>query len=646
MSRSPLNEDDRKESKEYHNAWSAIHALMEQGKSWSGRERHCCFLNTGGPRLANVSSATGFDWIDDGRGLALVDWDFDGDLDLWLSNRTAPRLRFLRNDNGSQNHFLAIRLVGNGTTTNRDAIGARVEVVTSGEWRVTSGEERGPQETRLTKSLRAGEGFLSQSTKWLHFGLGTGHEILKLVVHWPDRSREEIRGVRRDSFLRIVQGTARAERWTPPARPDELAAASPEPAAETQMARIVFPLRTPLPSLHYLDLRGPSQKEWNPGGTPTLINLWASSCVPCVKELKELADHYDQLRAANLEVLALSVDALGEHPAGDSQSARALANRLQLPFPTGFMGERFYDQLRLVYENMYADQRPLPVPTSLLVDGDGWITVVYRGPVSVEQLLSDVRLCSVSPSEYFRQSLPFEGRWQRQPLVPVLKSGRWGKVAQMLEVGGYRAESLRYWQAYLAFYAKVPRPEDDEEAQLWDGYLAKIQGQEVARQLASAGRIEAAITACRIALKTKPDFVAVRRSMALLLEKAGKTRQAMAEFESIAYDRSSEGLDASLRLAMILSANSSAEYRDGQRALSLAERACRVTVNGDPQSLDALAAAYAELGRFAEAAETATLALELAETAGSKKLAHEIAARRKLYQSNQPYRSAPEGATP
>ena len=59
-------------------------------------------------RFANVSAVSGIDFPEDGRALCLVDWDHDGDLDFWLSNRTAPQLRFLRNDNAGGNHYLGL----------------------------------------------------------------------------------------------------------------------------------------------------------------------------------------------------------------------------------------------------------------------------------------------------------------------------------------------------------------------------------------------------------------------------------------------------------------------------------------------------------------------------------------------------------
>ena len=112
--------------------------MLAQGRSFSGHERNCCFLNTisdrrAAGRFADISASSGLDFPDDGRAVALVDWDLDGRIDLWTANRNAPRLRLMRNQTNRANRFVAIRLRGNGTTSNRDAIGARVEVVTDGD---------------------------------------------------------------------------------------------------------------------------------------------------------------------------------------------------------------------------------------------------------------------------------------------------------------------------------------------------------------------------------------------------------------------------------------------------------------------------------------------------------------------------------
>ena len=158
MSHSPDEQSTSDQMRLYDVGWSATTKLIRQGKSFSGGERNCAFLNLGdGRRFATVSGASGLDWIDDGRGLALCDWDYDGRVDFWLTNRTGPRLRFLHNRFNNANGFVALRL--RGVDANRDGIGAVVRVKLAGRERV------------LRRSLAAGSGYLSQSSKWLHLSL-------------------------------------------------------------------------------------------------------------------------------------------------------------------------------------------------------------------------------------------------------------------------------------------------------------------------------------------------------------------------------------------------------------------------------------------------------------------------------------------
>ena len=100
---------------------------------WSGNERNRLLLNCGEAGFADVSSSVGLDHEGDGRALAIVDWDQDGDLDLWYRDRSAPRLRLMLNRHApaqGARDFVALKL--EGTTCNRDAIGAVVEVMVKG----------------------------------------------------------------------------------------------------------------------------------------------------------------------------------------------------------------------------------------------------------------------------------------------------------------------------------------------------------------------------------------------------------------------------------------------------------------------------------------------------------------------------------
>ena len=330
------------------------------------------FWNTGPTRIrrfADVSGPSGLDFADDGRGLAMVDWDHDGDLDLWLSNRTAPRVRFMRNDLPRENHYLAIRL--EGRFCNRDAIGARVEVVANGGGPRAVGEkgrEEGGQslasqaaslvsatgssilETQpvtLIRTLRAGEGFLSQSSKWLHFGLGDNQRIEKVVVRWPGGDAETLTGLEMDRRYVIVQGSGEVKLWKPMRSSPTLKPSPPQPAPATSKARIVLVDPLPLPEARLMTLDGKSQSvmaTWEQLNSPTsssgssssglLLNLWATWCKPCVAELQEIRQHEIELRNAGLEVMAISVDG---NSTTNSSTSRTAANPMDLDKIAAFL---------------------------------------------------------------------------------------------------------------------------------------------------------------------------------------------------------------------------------------------------------------------------------------------------------------------
>ena len=61
----PANETDAELGRRYFDAWDALGKLIGSGRSLSGRERNCCFLNTGSPRFADISAVSRFDFPDD-----------------------------------------------------------------------------------------------------------------------------------------------------------------------------------------------------------------------------------------------------------------------------------------------------------------------------------------------------------------------------------------------------------------------------------------------------------------------------------------------------------------------------------------------------------------------------------------------------
>jgi hypothetical protein len=155
------------------------------------RESSLLYRNLDGKRVEDVSRRAGPDVVarHSGRGLALGDFDNDGNVDVFINNMN-ERPGLLRNT-GSANHFVTMRLVG--VKSNRSAIGARVSLYARGR--------------RQVQEVRSGSTFLSQSDLRLHFGLGGAEIVDRIEIEWPyPNSTEVVTGLRADQFITITEG--------------------------------------------------------------------------------------------------------------------------------------------------------------------------------------------------------------------------------------------------------------------------------------------------------------------------------------------------------------------------------------------------------------------------------------------------------
>ena len=125
------------------------------------------------------------------RGLAIGDYDNDGDIDVLMVSQTGP-LQLFRNDGGNQNRWLTLRL--EGVQANRDALGAKVTLVSK------SGKQ--------TQWVQGSAGYCSHSDTRLTFGLGADEGIVSGEVLWPRGRRQSFGALAAGGFYWLREGQA------------------------------------------------------------------------------------------------------------------------------------------------------------------------------------------------------------------------------------------------------------------------------------------------------------------------------------------------------------------------------------------------------------------------------------------------------
>ncbi|MCH2101871.1 MAG: ASPIC/UnbV domain-containing protein, partial [Planctomycetes bacterium] len=236
------------------------------------------------------------------------------------------------------------------------------------------------------RSLRAGDGYLSQSTRFMHFGLGDSDEVCVVEVVWPDGQVERYEDLTVDRIWRLVQGAGHAVEVK---REQAVSMAGAPTSAigmsESEARRIVLIDRLPMSAFPLPSYDRPERSVADFEGGPTLINLWGLSCANCFKELAEFRDASDRLQAAGLRVVPLSTD-----PVEQQDRAREVIGKLGHGVLAGPTDPKQYEALQLLFSEILGASAPSYLPSSLLLDAQGRVCVVYQGPVSVETLLNDV----------------------------------------------------------------------------------------------------------------------------------------------------------------------------------------------------------------------------------------------------------------
>jgi thiol-disulfide isomerase/thioredoxin len=124
-----------------------------------------------------------------------------------------------------------------------------------------------------------------------------------------------------------------------------------------------------LPDLAFEDASGAAKKLSDFHGRTVLLNLWATWCVPCRKEMPALDRLQTRLGGANFQVVAVNIDTR------DAEKPKVFLSDAKLT-----KLDYFSDQKAKVFQDLKSVGRALGMPTSVLVDGKGCEIATIAGP--------------------------------------------------------------------------------------------------------------------------------------------------------------------------------------------------------------------------------------------------------------------------
>ncbi len=374
----------------YERGWNAINELVRGDHTWHGLARNVAFVNNRDGTFSEASGILQLDFRDDARAFALADLDHDGRLELIVKNRNAPQLRLLHNQLEAIGSSISFCL--RGTRSNRDGIGAAITLELAG--------------TTQTKYLQAGTGFLSQHTKELFFGLGSHEGTIQATIRWPSGSRQQFSDLPVGHRIHIEEGNAAVHASPFFATPYRQSAPSPpssrEPLPLKSETWLIQPLKAPPFKLADLDGVEHALDSWN--GHLVLLTFWSTEAQLSLSQLEHLKIEASLLERSRVKVAALNVD-----QASHRADARRIASEYRSFATVLFATEETSAIYNIFYRHLFDRRRDLPIPLSLLIDGEGRIVKLYQGLVEPSRIAADAASIPTDSTGRIRVALPFPG---------------------------------------------------------------------------------------------------------------------------------------------------------------------------------------------------------------------------------------------
>ncbi len=317
--------------------------MFKEGRSFSGNERDKVWINKGDGTFADLSQFSGADSPNDGRAVVAADFDDDGDVDLFVHELQRERHALYRNElNQDFGSFIKVRL--RATTGQYEGIGTLVTAVVG--------------DSKTAQVLSRGAGIASCQVPELIFGVGQADKV-NLLVEWPGGHSDVFENVAAGSRVLLVEGADKVETF----------AAKSQPLPDPLPAGLTVRIGEKLPGFTVQDAQGNDvafDVQTMAAGQTMYLNLWASYCGPCVKEIPDLQAIQD---AGEIMVVGISVDIESAKPKAASLLDKRGASYAAFYLAGGDEGLP------------WADLERLPIPTTLVLSPEGIVQRVIRGPV-------------------------------------------------------------------------------------------------------------------------------------------------------------------------------------------------------------------------------------------------------------------------
>ena len=158
-------------------------------------EPNALFVNNGDSTFSEpLYNQDGFEGNDIGASYCNTHGDFnhDGRIDLAVSNLSDDQFKLWQNNTVNANNWFKVDLIGQ--VSNRDGIGSWVEAYID--------------DKKLIRYTHLGDGYLGQSSDFVHFGIGEADVLDSLIIKWPSGIVDKYFNLIANQFIQVIENTS------------------------------------------------------------------------------------------------------------------------------------------------------------------------------------------------------------------------------------------------------------------------------------------------------------------------------------------------------------------------------------------------------------------------------------------------------